>query len=182
MSGTASEPRLRSTRRAASVRPVALAILFARGSVPRHRSRVRPGGRRCRQASRRPRGRLPGGDEPYLAAGHAVAHPVTPYVTRAEAGYAAYELLFAVLLVVVAAVPLRRGERWAWWCCWALVLAFAAFATLFGVHNSADLGAAIVAGLLVAWALIALRPTGRAGRAAAPAEPPSPIERVSGPA
>ena len=107
----------------------------------------------------------------------AVAHPVTPYVTRAEAGYAAYELLFGVLLRVVAVIPLRRGERWACWCCWLLVLAFAAFGTLFGVHNSADLGAAIVAGLLVALALIALLPTGRAGQAAAPADP---IERVDG--
>lgn len=49
-----------------------------------------------------------------------VVHPVTPYVTRAEAGYAAFELLFGVLFLVVAAIPLRRGERWTWWCSWAV--------------------------------------------------------------
>lgn len=87
----------------------------------------------------------------------AAAHPVTPYVTRAEAGYGAYELLFGVLLLVVAAIPLRRGERWAWWCCWLLVLAFATFASLFGAHDTTNLAAAIAAALLVASALIALR-------------------------
>lgn len=87
----------------------------------------------------------------------AVAHPVTPHVTRAEAGYGAYELLFGVLLQAVAAIPLRRGERWAWWCCWLPVLAFATFAGLFGVNDAANLGAAIAAAVLVASALIALR-------------------------
>jgi cell division protein FtsW (lipid II flippase) len=69
----------------------------------------------------------------------AVAHPVTLYVTRTEAGYAAYELLFGLPFLILAAIPLRRGEHWAWWCCWLLVPAFAAFGTLFGLHNFADL-------------------------------------------
>ena len=179
MSGTASEPRLRSTRRAAPVRPVALAIVLLGGAFLAIGAVF--------DLATDAAGKLPADHASTFKAvtsltwqqATAVAHPVTPYVTRAEAGYAAYELLFGALLFVVAAIPLRRGERWAWWCCWVLVLAFAAFATLFGVHNTADMGAAIVAGLLVALALIALLPTGR-GEAAAPAEPPSPIERVSG--
>ena len=180
MSGTASEPRLRSTRRAASVRPVALAILLLGGAFLAIGAVF--------DLATDAAGKLPADHGSTFKAvtsltwqqATAVAHPVTSYVTRAEAGYAAYELLFGVLFLIVAAIPLRRGEGWAWWCCWVLVLAFAAFATLFGVHNSADLGAAIAAGLLVALALIALLPTRRAGQAAAPAEPPSPIERVSG--
>lgn len=92
----------------------------------------------------------------------AVVHPVTPYVTRAEAGYAAYELLLGLLLLIVAAIPLRRGERWAWWSCWLLVCAFGAFAVLFGAHDSGDLGAAIIVGLLVVLALGASAPAEQA--------------------
>lgn len=180
MSGTAMEPRLRSTRRAASVRPAALAIVLLGGVFLAIGAVF--------DLATDAAGNLPADHGATFKAltsltwqqATAAAHPVTTYVTRAEAGYAAYELLFGVLLLVVAAIPLRRGERWAWWCCWALVLAFAAFATLFGVHNSADLWAAIVAGLLVALALIALLPTRKASEAAAPAQPPSPTERVTG--
>lgn len=180
MSDTASQPRPRSTRRASPVRPVALAIVLLGGAF------LAVGA--VFDLATDAAGRLPADHGATFKAvtsltwqqATVLAHPVTPYVTRAEAGYAAYELLFGVLLFVIAAIPLRRGERWAWWCCWLLVLAFAAFATLFGVHNSADLGAAIVAGLLVALALLALRPSGRAGQAATPGEPPSPIERVTG--
>lgn len=85
------------------------------------------------------------------------AHTVTPYVTRAEAGYAAFELLFGVLFLVVAAIPLRRGERWAWWSSWSLILAFTAFAALFGSHDSANLTTAVFAGVVVSFALIAIR-------------------------
>jgi uncharacterized membrane protein len=96
-----------------------------------------------------------------------VAHPLTPYVARAEAGYAAFELLFGILVLIVAAIPLRRGERWAWWSCWVLLLAFAAFGTLFGVNDSANRWAAIAAGVLVAVALIALVPMQRRAAPAA---------------
>lgn len=170
MSGTASEPRLRSTRRAASARPVALAIIMIGGAFLAIGAVF--------DLATDAAGKLPADHGATFQAvtgltwqqATAVAHPVTPYVTRAEAGYAAYELLFGVLLLVVAAIPLRRGERWAWWCSWALVLAFAAFTTLLGVYSSADLWAAIVAGLLVALALIALLPTGNAGEAVTAAE------------
>lgn len=173
MSGTASEPRLRSTRRAAPVRPVALAIVLLGGAFLAIGAVF--------DLATDAADKLPADHRATFQAvtsltwqqAAAAAHPVTPYVTRAEAGYAAYELLFGVLLLVVAAIPLRRGERWAWWCCWLLILAFAAFATLFGAHNSADLWAAIVAGLLFALALIALRPAGRVNEAAATAQPPS---------
>jgi hypothetical protein len=89
-----------------------------------------------------------------------IAHPATSYVTRAEAGYAAYELLFAALILTVGAIPLRRGERWAWWCCWLIILAFATFAALFGAGDRGNLGAAIAAAILVAVALLVLRPRG----------------------
>jgi hypothetical protein len=180
MSGTASELPLRRARRTASVRSVALAILVLGGGFLAIGAIF--------DLATDAAGNLPADHQSAFKAvtsltwqqATAVAHPVTPYVTRAEAGYAAYELLFGVLFLIVVAIPLRRGERWAWWCCWVLDLALAAFAALFGVHNPADLATAIVAGLLVAVALIALLPAGRAGQAAAPAEPPSPIDRITG--
>jgi hypothetical protein len=101
-----------------------------------------------------------------------VAHPLTPYVARAEGGYAAFELLFGILVLIVAVIPLRTGERWAWWTCWVLLLAFAAFGTLFGLDNSANRLAALAAGVLVAVALVALAPIQRSANRAARLERP----------
>lgn len=177
MSGSTSKLRFRTTWSSASVRQVALAIPLLAGAFLAIGAIF--------DLATDAASKLPADHASTFKAvtsltwqqAAAVAHPVTPYVTRAEAGYAAYELLFGVLLLVVAAIPLRRGERWAWWCCWLLILAFAAFGELFGVHNSADLRAAIVAGLLVALAQLALLATARTGEARAPAEPPNLIER-----
>jgi hypothetical protein len=87
-----------------------------------------------------------------------VAHPITRYVTRAETAYSAFQLLFGVLLLVVVAIPLRRGERWAWWCCWLLIPGFAAFGGVYGQHDSGNLSAAVIAAVIAAAALIVFRP------------------------
>jgi hypothetical protein len=87
-----------------------------------------------------------------------VAHPITRYVTRAETAYSAFQLLFGVLLLVVVAIPLRRGERWAWWCCWLLLPGFAAFGAVYGQHDSGNLSAAAVAAAVAVLALLVLRP------------------------
>ena len=68
-----------------------------------------------------------------------VAHPITRYITRAETAYSAFQLLFGLMLLLVVAIPLRRGERWAWWSCWLLVPGFAAFGAVYGQHDSGDL-------------------------------------------
>lgn len=81
----------------------------------------------------------------------------TAYITRAEAGYAAFELLFGLLFLIVVAIPLRRGERWAWWSCWLVLGAFSAFGALFGAYDSTNFEAAIVAAGLAGLALFALR-------------------------
>jgi hypothetical protein len=44
---------------------------------------------------------------------------VTRYVTMLEVAYAVHELVFAILFLVVLAIPFRRRARWAWWACWA---------------------------------------------------------------
>lgn len=157
MSGSPSHSRLRSRIGAISIRMVALAIVLAGGVF------IAIGA--IFDLATDAAGKLPGDHSATFKAvtgtswQHvaSVAHPVTPYVTRAEAGYAAFELLFGVLFLVVAAIPLRRAERWAWWCSWLLILAFAAFAALFGAHDSANLTSAALAGVVIALALIAIR-------------------------
>ena len=163
MAETASEPRRRFGSRAGWVRPVALLVVVAAGAflavgvvfdllshavgkLPTdHGSTFRAFTEMTRQQA------------------GAAAQPVTAYVTRAEAGYAVMNCFsprafsYAALFLVVAMIPLRRGQRWAWWCCWLLVFALAAFAALFGARNSLNLSASILIGVVVAIALIALR-------------------------
>jgi hypothetical protein len=96
-----------------------------------------------------------------------VAHPTTRYIIRAEAAYSAFQLLFGVLLLVIVAIPLRRGERWAWWCGWLLIPGFAAFGVVYGAHDSGNLSAAVAAAAIAALALIVLRPHSAAESTAA---------------
>jgi hypothetical protein len=90
-----------------------------------------------------------------------VSHPITRYITRAEAAYSAFQVLFGVMLLVLVVIPLRRGERWAWSCCWLLIPGFAAFGVVYGQHDSGNLWAAVVAAVIAAAALIVLRPRPR---------------------
>lgn len=104
-----------------------------------------------------------------------VPHSAAAYATHMEIAYSAYELLFAVVILAVAAIPLRRGERWAWWCCWVIVLPVAAFAWLFGAHDPGNLITAIVVAVIAVAALLVLSPftkrrgsVGRTGAGHAP--------------
>jgi hypothetical protein len=59
----------------------------------------------------------------------------TRYVTLLEDDYAVHELVFGILFIVLVAIPLRRGERWAWWSCWAVMLAALTYSLTFGAHD-----------------------------------------------
>jgi hypothetical protein len=37
------------------------------------------------------------------------------YITLLERGYALHELTFALLFLLIVAIPFRRRQRWAWW-------------------------------------------------------------------
>jgi hypothetical protein len=158
VSGSATNLRLRSRIAAMSIRTIALATVMAAAAFLAIGAIF--------DLATDAAGNLPGDHSATFQAvtgtnwqqAASAVHPVTPYATRAEASYAAFELLFGALFLVVAAIPLRRAERWAWWCSWLLILAFAAFAALFGPHNSANLMTAAVAGIVVALALIAIHP------------------------
>jgi hypothetical protein len=58
------------------------------------------------------------------------------YVTLLEYAYAVHEMVFAILFLVIVAIPLRRGARWAWWSCWAVMLATITYSLTFGRHDS----------------------------------------------
>lgn len=58
------------------------------------------------------------------------------YVTLLERGYALHELTFAILFIVIAAIPFRAGRRWAWWSCWAVLIAYGGYAATFGAHDA----------------------------------------------
>ena len=81
------------------------------------------------------------------------------YLHTLELGYAAHELLFAALLLVVILGPLRRRRLWAWLACWTLVAANLGYAAIFGAYDSTLLLRSLLAGATTAAALAALAPS-----------------------
>jgi hypothetical protein len=80
------------------------------------------------------------------------------YVTLLERGYALHELTFAILFLVILAIPFRARQRWAWWACWALLIAYLGYALTFGVHDSAILPRSLIAAIGLPCLLIASAP------------------------
>lgn len=74
---------------------------------------------------------------------------VAHYVTRLEVGYALHELTFAVLFLIVVLVPLRRAQVWAWWACWAIMIANVGYLATFGVEDSTILARSLIAVIAV---------------------------------
>ena len=67
------------------------------------------------------------------------------YVTLLEYAYAVHELVFGILYLAIVAIPLRRGARWAWWTCWAVMLANVTYSLTFGRHDATILARSLVA-------------------------------------
>lgn len=72
------------------------------------------------------------------------SHGITRYVTLLETGYAVHELVFGIMFLTI---PFRRGERWAWWVCWAVFLAAITYTLTFGRHDSTILARSLVAAI-----------------------------------
>ena len=66
------------------------------------------------------------------------------YITLVERGYALHELVFAILFLITVAIPLRAGQRWAWWACWAVLIAYLGYTFTFGVHDHAILARSLI--------------------------------------
>jgi hypothetical protein len=80
------------------------------------------------------------------------------YVTLLERGYALHELTFAILFLVILAIPFRARLRWAWWACWALLIAYIGYALTFGAHDSAILPRSLIGAIALPVLLIASAP------------------------
>lgn len=70
---------------------------------------------------------------------------MTRYITLLEVAYAVHELVFGILFLVIVAIPFRNGSRWAWWSCWAVMLANITYSLTFGSHDSTILARSLVA-------------------------------------
>ena len=70
---------------------------------------------------------------------------ITQYVTLLEYAYAVHELVFGILFLVIVAIPLRQGMRWAWWSCWAIMVANLTYSLTFGRHDSTILTRSLIA-------------------------------------
>lgn len=57
------------------------------------------------------------------------------YISQLETGYALHELVFGLLVFVIVAIPFRRGERWAWLACWAVLIADVGYSVGLASHD-----------------------------------------------
>ena len=85
----------------------------------------------------------------------ATAPGLAQYVTLLERGYALHELTFALLFVVIVAVPFRRGQRWAWWAAWIVMIADLGYTFTFGIHDHAILVRSLAVDVMLALLLLA---------------------------
>jgi hypothetical protein len=83
------------------------------------------------------------------------SHGITQYITLLEAAYAFHELVFALLFIVIVAIPFRRGFRWAWWACWVVEIANLAYLLTFGRNDSTIFVRALVAAIALPVLLLA---------------------------
>jgi hypothetical protein len=86
------------------------------------------------------------------------AHSITNYVTLLEVAYALHELVFALLFLIILAIPFRQGLRWAWWACWVVQIANVAYLLTFGGHDSTIFARALIAVIALPVLLLAAAP------------------------
>lgn len=79
---------------------------------------------------------------------------LTQYVTLLECAYAVHELVFGLLFLAIVAIPFRRRMRWAWWACWAPMLANLAYSCTFGRHDPTIMARSLVADIALPLLLI----------------------------
>jgi hypothetical protein len=83
---------------------------------------------------------------------------VARYVTTLEVGYALHELTFAVLFAVIVLIPLRRRQRWAWWACWAVMIANVGYSATIGRHDATILARSLIGVIAVPVLLVVCAP------------------------
>jgi hypothetical protein len=69
---------------------------------------------------------------------------IAHYITLLEVAYAVHELVFGILFLAIVAIPFRQRKQWAWWACWAVLLANVTYALTFGAHDAAILRQSLI--------------------------------------
>lgn len=80
---------------------------------------------------------------------------IASYITVLERGYALHELTFAVLFIVLLAIPFRQRQRWAWWAAWLPMIANLGYTVTFGVHDHAILARSLITDIALPLLLLA---------------------------
>ncbi|MDQ6897903.1 MAG: hypothetical protein M3072_00055 [Candidatus Dormibacteraeota bacterium] len=60
---------------------------------------------------------------------------IARFIGVLEQGYALHEVVFGVLFLVIVAIPFRRGERWSWFTCWAVLIADLGYTLTLARHD-----------------------------------------------
>jgi hypothetical protein len=92
------------------------------------------------------------------SAATSASHGMTQYITLLEVAYAFHELVFALLFIAIVTIPLRRGQRWAWWTCWIVEIANLAYLLTFGRYDPTIFARALVAVIVLPVLLLAATP------------------------
>lgn len=108
-----------------------------------------------------------------FSAAKASAPGVAHYISTLEYGYALHELTFGLLFLAVVLFALRRGQRWGWFACWAVMIASIGYSATFGAHDSTILGRSLIADIGVPVLLLLAVPAvfGKASPVQAAAQP-----------
>lgn len=80
------------------------------------------------------------------------------YISLLERGYALHELTFAILFLAILAFPFRTRQRWAWFSCWALLIAYLGYTLTYGAHDSTILSRSLIGAIGLPVLLVASAP------------------------
>ena len=94
---------------------------------------------------------------PFDAVQHATPG-LARFVTTLEAGYALHELTFVLLFLALVLIPLRRRQPWAWWACWAVMIANLGYTFTLAADDSTLKGRSIVVDVAVPVLLLLCAP------------------------
>lgn len=92
------------------------------------------------------------------ASAKASAPGVTKYVTQLEYRYALHELTFALLFLAIVIFPLRRKQVWAWWVCWAVMIANVGYAVTIAHYDPTLLRRSLIGIIAIPVALVVFAP------------------------
>ncbi|MGW4518896.1 hypothetical protein ACWEO4_45085 [Streptomyces sp. NPDC004393] len=94
-----------------------------------------------------------------FAHAQATAHGTARYISTLEYGYALHELTFGLLFMAVVIFAFRRGQRWAWFACWAVLIAAIGYSATFGAHDSTLLSRSLIADVALPVLLVVAAPS-----------------------